>query len=455
MQIRNETSYLRLRELIPLLCLLPCFLVATACSTVSYPISDLLVGEEASVSHVKQQNFFDLLYVTDRAPAASVDGKLSYSSFRSHSMSFGSVTLAREQSRFGAARQPDAPLHVLRTTKLGEFPQSPYPIELTREGSRRVPATVDAHLRAAAGLQDEVSRRLAMAKRKEVVLFIHGYNNSFDDAAKATGKICDTLSQEFVCVSLSWPAGGSGGAFYGYNIDRESGEFAVADVKKAIRIISATEVVKGLHLVAHSRGADVLLSALQQLGMEAYVTRSSPTERYKINNVVLFAPDIDLDVATAKLFGFVSDPDAPHGTTATPYGPLPPIGPLHLTVYSSPNDKALALSSGLFGSVVRLGRLTSASIISKEVGSNALWKNSQLSGIADFIEYRGSAGLAGHSYFLSDPAVQKDLAALVRSRLEAGDPGRLLVEIKRPFWRVLSGNSANQPSRDGRNLLNE
>jgi esterase/lipase superfamily enzyme len=175
--------------------------------------------------------------------------------------------------------------------------------------------------------------------------------------------------------------------------------------------------------------------------MEAYATRSSPTERYKISNVVLFAPDIDLDVATTKLFGFVSDPDAPFGAKATPYGLLPPIGSLHLTVYSSPNDKALALSSGLFGSVVRLGRLTSASISSKEAGSNALWRNSQLSGIADFIEYRGSAGFAGHSYFLSDSAVQKDLRALLRDRLKAGDPGRQLVEIKRPFWRVLSRNS--------------
>jgi esterase/lipase superfamily enzyme len=154
---------------------------------------------------------------------------------------------------------------------------------------------------------------------------------------------------------------------------------------------------------------------------------------------VLFAPDIDLDVATTKLFGFVSDPDTPFGAKATPYGLLPPIGSLHLTVYSSPNDKALALSSGLFGSVVRLGRLTSVS--SEEADLNVLWKNSQLSGIADFIEYRGTAGFAGHSYFLSDSAIQKDLVALLRDRLKAGDPGRPLVEIKRPFWRVLSRNS--------------
>ncbi|OAP36966.1 hypothetical protein AU381_18960 [Sinorhizobium glycinis] len=429
-----------MRKFAALLLLVQYILFLSACSTERDLFGKLPTGTEAAASSVKQDNSLDLLYVTDRAPAASANGQFAYSSFRGRSMSFGSVTLARERSRFhgGPAGQPDASLQVSRTTKIGEFPQSPYPIELTPQGPRRVPATVDAHMRATAALQGEVTRRLATAKRKELVIFIHGYNNSFDDAAKATGKICNALSAEFVCVSLSWPAGGSGGAFYGYNIDRESGEFAAADVKKAIRIISETGAVKRLHLIAHSRGADVLLTALQQLGMEAYAARSSPTERYKISNVVLFAPDIDLDVATARLFGFVSDPDAPYGANATPYGPLPPVGSLHLTVYSSSSDRALALSSGLFGSVVRLGRLTSASICSKEAGSNALWKNSQLLGIADFIEYKGRAGFAGHSYFLSDPAVQKDLAALLRNRLKAGDPGRPLVEIKRPFWSVLS-----------------
>ncbi|WP_245181204.1 alpha/beta hydrolase [Sinorhizobium mexicanum] len=420
--------------------MLPCILVLSACLSEKDLVGDLGAQPKAAASSVKDDSPLDILYVTDRAPTASANGEPAYSAVRGHSLSFGSVTLVPERSRFhgGATGQHDGSLRVSHTTKLGQFPQSPYPIELTPEGPRRARATVDAHTRAVAGLQGEVARRLATAKRKEVVIFIHGYANSFDDAAKATGKICNALSREFVCVSLSWPAGGTGGAFYGYNIDRESGEFAVADVKKAVRIISATKGVRRLHFIAHSRGADVLLSALGQLGMEAYAARSSPAERYKIANAVLFAPDIDLDVATTKLFGFISDPDTPYGAKATPYGLLPRIGALHLTVYSSPNDQALAISSGLFGSVVRLGRLTSASIDSKEAGSSALWKNSQMSGIADFIEYKGISGFAGHSYFLSDPAVQKDLAALIRDGLKAGDRGRPLVEIKRPFWSILS-----------------
>ena len=56
---------------------------------------------------------------------------------------------------------------------------------------------------------------------------------------------------------LTWPAGGSRGAFLGYNVDRESGEFAVADMRKAIRAIGQTEGLRGVHIIAHSRGTDV------------------------------------------------------------------------------------------------------------------------------------------------------------------------------------------------------
>lgn len=354
-------------------------------------------------------------------------------------MSFGSIVLTGGQTvvQTGGDGRGIVPLTVSAITKIGEFPPSPYLIELTEEGPRRHQPTVDAHLSAAALLQLEIGVRLNAVRRKEVIVFVHGYNNSFEEAATTAGRFCGILAWEFVCMLLSWPAGGNGGAVFGYNIDRESGEFAVADLKKAIRVISATRQVENVHLIAHSRGADVLLSTLQHLGMEAYSTRSSPAERYKISNVVLFAPDVDLDIAATKLFGFVSDPDAPNGALAAPYGFLPKIGTLHLTVYSSPNDMILALSRGLFGSVARLGRLTSDDISAEEAASNPLWRNLHLTRVADFIEYEGKGGFGGHSYFLSDPAIERDIIALLRDRHKVGDPARPLVAIKPPFWKIV------------------
>ncbi|WKL24715.1 alpha/beta hydrolase (plasmid) [Sinorhizobium meliloti] len=71
-------------------------------------------------------------------------------------------------------------------------------------------------------------------------------------------------------------------------MDRESSEFSVADLKKAIRIIAETQGLERLHLLAHSRGTDVLASVVQQLSIEAYVSQSSMWQRYKIANVVFF-----------------------------------------------------------------------------------------------------------------------------------------------------------------------
>jgi hypothetical protein len=63
----------------------------------------------------------------------------------------------------------------------------------------------------------------------------------------------------------------------------------------------------------HSRGSDVLASAPQQLGLEAYATRTSLSDRLKVRNVVLFASNIDVDVASSKIFAAASDPDLPYG----------------------------------------------------------------------------------------------------------------------------------------------
>lgn len=360
-----------------------------------------------------------LVYVTDRAPMADpTTGALAYSAARSPFMSFGTVDIGITPSTPADAGK----LRISAPTEIGRFPEGPYATDPTPNGVRRAPDVVAAHEGAVAQLQGEIRRRLATAQRKEVVVFIHGYNNSFDDAARTMGNICHYLGHDFVCVVLTWPAGGKG-MFMGYNVDRELSEFAVADMKKAIRAISQTEGVRAVHLIAHSRGTDVLTSALQQLGIEAYASRSSLSQQVKVKNVVLFAPDIDIDVASAKLFGLVSDPDARYGSKKNPNG-LFPQGGLHLTIYSSPDDKALGLSSFLFSSNMRLGQQDldrpDAKAFGEVFGS---------AGIADFIEVGGTTDMFGHGYFLSNPAVSSDLVAMIRYGLKPGDPGRPLTKI--------------------------
>jgi len=157
-----------------------------------------------------------------------------------------------------------------------------------------------------------------------------------------------------------------------------------------------------------------------------------------VKNVVLFAPDIDIDVAAQKLSGQISDPDAHFGPKKNPNGVFGQGG-LHVTVYSSPDDKALGLSSFLFSSDMRLGQ---QDLDRPDV--KAFGQNPGHAGIFDFIEVNGTTDMFGHGYFLSNPAVSSDLVAMIRYGLKPGDPGRPLIEIKKPFWRLAGATSSAQ-----------
>src|SRR5690349_17188764 len=147
----------------------------------------------------------DLLFVTDRARGAG-PGDPPYTSERSRSIAFGSATIEfskRETVELG------------KTTELGRFPAIPYELQETHDGMRRAPAVVAAHAQARERLQAEVASRLAEARRKEVVLFIHGYNESFETAASTMGELCHFLGRDFVCAVFTWPAGATGGRLFG------------------------------------------------------------------------------------------------------------------------------------------------------------------------------------------------------------------------------------------------
>jgi esterase/lipase superfamily enzyme len=425
----------------------------TGCATTHplMPSPTLYVGQQAKPLFTdlladSKTASVDLLYVTDRAPGTEADKTLPYSAERSHSMAFGTVTI-----EFGEAvawdtlvaqstlskRSVPLDLRLGPTTELGRFPPIAYGVEATPAGLVRVPAAVDAHEKAAAMLQAEVTRRLAAAPRKEVVLFVHGYANTFEDASFTMGELCHFLGREFVCAVFTWPAGSSRGLFMGYNVDRESGEFAVHHLKQAIRIIADTPGVEKVHLLAHSRGTDVLVTALRELEIEAYISGLLLDSRFKVRNIVSMSPDLDLDVGIAKMFSIESDPDLPHGKGPDPRLVIP-HPKLRLTVYMSPGDKALSASEYLMGSLRRIGRLDETSLTKEQLA-----KAQGIAGFATFVQVTDTPGFLGHSYFVSDPEVSSDLVALIRYGLEPGDPGRPLEEVSRPFWKISRARAAS------------
>lgn len=361
----------------------------------------------------------EVFFITDRAPVHTEAGTLSYGSERSRSLAFGSVTVWGQDAEASTLSVPN---------ELGWFPEAPYHVKNVNGIIQRDPSVTAEHTRNFAILKRELASRVQQAKRHEAVIFIHGYHNTFDDAIRSAAQICNDLGPaDFLCVAVTWPAGGSKGLLFGYNVDRESGEFAVADVRKAIRAVGKTPGLSKLHLIAHSRGADVMSAALQQLSVESYASQSDFPLRLKLNNIVLAAPDLDLDVAFSRLLSVISDPETNHGP-APNYKASFNSGKMHFTIYASQKDKALETSKVLFGSEMRLGLMDS------QADGKSLELAAQAAGVAEFVSVEDSGGFIGHSYFLSSPEVRGDIAELIRNDKKPGDDGRPLFEVQAPFW---------------------
>jgi len=161
--------------------------------------------------------------------------------------------------------------------------------------------------------------------------------------------------------------------------------------------------------------------------MEAVLTGVEPVDAFKFNNVVLMAPDIDVEVASQKFFTFTSDPDL---MSNWPHDRLPRTLQGRITVYSSPGDRALSVSKFFFRSL--RGRLGQLSVDDIPVDKQAWF---ELWGKMDLIVYKGSrTDRFGHSYFTSNPKVSSDLIQLVRYGKKPGEPGRPLVKVAPVIW---------------------
>lgn len=161
------------------------------------------------------------------------------------------------------------------------------------------PAYFEASAQAREEIHQMVAEQLAKTQLKEVFVFVHGYNNTLADGAFRAAEIWHYTGREGMAVLYSWPAG-SKGLLKGYTRDRESSEFTVPHLKMFLKTLASCPDVEKIHLIAHSRGTDVALSALCQLHILYDAAGKDTREQLKLGQMILAAPDIDLDVALEK-----------------------------------------------------------------------------------------------------------------------------------------------------------
>jgi esterase/lipase superfamily enzyme len=305
------------------------------------------------------------------------------------------------------------PIGELRTIENGLLVEPPSMFERLTEDANALAALVE--------------ERLALTERKELVLFIHGFNNSFDDSVIRIAQAWHLAGRQGVPVVYSWPAGSG---LLGYGYDRESGEFTIVHLKRVITALGRVPNLERMHIIAHSRGTDVLMTALRELNAEARgLLGTSPYRRLLINSpvaepasstrtvadllkletVILAAPDLDLDVFAQRVFGENS------------------LGAANRTViYFSAEDEALAFARWIFGSRKRLGLLAESDLTHEQRRFLASLRNFEMISCE-------VSGYTTHAYVFQHPAALSDLIRVMR---DGARPG---VEHGRPLKRTEDG----------------
>jgi esterase/lipase superfamily enzyme len=192
-----------------------------------------------------------------------------------------------------------------------------------------VSATTPAADGRSFGRQVAAELRTRPAAQREVVLYVHGYNNTFADGLFRMAQMRRDLDLPGVPVHYAWP---SAGHPLGYAYDRDSALFA-RDGLEALLTELAQSGVREIVLIAHSMGALVTMEALRSLHL-----RGQSATLSRIGGVILLSPDLDIDVFRAQ---------------AARIKPLPDP----FVIFTSQRDRALAVSARITGQTARLGNL--------------------------------------------------------------------------------------------------
>jgi esterase/lipase superfamily enzyme len=224
----------------------------------------------------------------------------------------------------------------------------------------------DWRIDAVEPVSGEVNDLLAQGGGGDVLIYVHGFKQTFETAALDAAHLSDAIRFRGRTMLFSWP---SKAGLFDYAYDRESAMWSRDDLERVLNSIVATPGSGRVHIVAHSMGTMLTLESLRQLH-----ARYGDTVINKVGAVVFAAPDIDMDVFSAAI---------------TRIGPLA----RKITVIAATNDRALALSGRLAGGMTRVGAAEKAAIERLGVrvidASDAGW------------------GIINHDLFLSNADVQQ------------------------------------------------
>jgi esterase/lipase superfamily enzyme len=238
---------------------------------------------------------------------------------------------------------------------------------------------------------DKVSKAAQKSDERAVLIFIHGFNVSFEDAIYRTAQLTYDLGFSGVPILYSWP---SNGELLEYTWDLTANDWTVPHLERFLELIAQRSKAKVVHIIAHSMGNRALIQALSSM---------KKTGSPRFNEIALTAPDIDADIfvqLSAALKGHAN----------------------HITLYVSSNDRALKASKRINGGR-RAGDSDGEILI--------------LNGIDTVDASAVDTDLIGHFYYGDNKSVVTDMFYLIRGVEPPSNRAAMRTEGTPPrrFWR--------------------
>ena len=218
-----------------------------------------------------------------------------------------------------------------------------------------------------------------VGSNRDVLLYVHGFNTSYDEARFRIAQIVTDGRFGGVPVLFTWPASGS---LFDYEAAKESASASRDALAQTLLDISNMPDVGRIHILAHSMGTWLTMEALRQDAIAG-----KPDLGGRLGDVMLAAPDIDVNVFRNQ---------------------IAKLDASHISVLVSVNDKALSLSRRLAGDRPRVGALNPKDPSDKAVLDQLGVKVYDLAG--------DETTFIGHGTFATAPDVVKRIGATIGAR---------------------------------------
>jgi esterase/lipase superfamily enzyme len=202
-------------------------------------------------------------FATNRAPIENEQGSVAFGYDRSDSLVFGKAVVILPSDA-------DRPIGSLAGTRIAELT------------TMRDPQLFASALK---------SQQQRSQKKRDALVYIHGYNNSFERSIIRAAQFVHDGCLDVVPVVFSWP---SRNAALDRDYDLDSATFSRAAAAEVLARVRDDSGGTQTHILAHSMGNWIAVEALGILS-------KSKRGKAALGAVILASPDVDLDVFRQRL----------------------------------------------------------------------------------------------------------------------------------------------------------